>query len=145
MFEINKKTNSKEMPISEYFKEFVAYYVEGAILNGESVSRQKYLQRYCAIENCEYAALQENLTLLVDALNEYKVKKSKVFLKMAKYQARFCYLPDNYIEDLLDKILMWEIRSTTYSSYMKNRGGDIFNDMPGGKMLKKNDYQDRVN
>lgn len=125
------------MQVSDHFKMFVAYYVEGAILNGDPVSRQKYLQRYCVLENCNYDKLLENLSLLIDVLNEYKENRSKVSLKVAKYLVQFCYLPDNFLEVFPEILSAWERMAESYSSYMKNRGGDIFNDMPGGHLLKE--------
>lgn len=125
------------MQVPEYFTKFIVYYIEDAVFNGEQTSRRKYLQRYCAIEGCEYDALQENLNFLIDVLNEYKEKKSEVSLKMVKYLIRSCFLPDDYVEYFQEKLSSWEKILTTYSSYMKNRGGDIFNEMPGGALLKE--------
>lgn len=125
------------MQVSNYFREFVAYYVEEAVFNGEQTSRNKYLQRYCAMENCDYEALQENLTLLIDALNEYLEKKSKVFIKLAKVQSQYCFLPENFIEDISDMLSSW-VKGYAKNYFAKKRGGDIFDDMPGGHMLKDN-------
>ena len=124
------------MQVSEYFRKFIVYYVEDAVFIGEQTARRKYLQRYSVIEGCEYDALQENLSFLIDVLNEYKEKKSEVSLKMVKYLTKSCFLPDSFIENFQEKLSSWEKSLATYSSYMKERCGDIFNEMPGGKMLK---------
>ena len=124
------------MQVSDYFKEFIVYYVEGIIFNEELLSRRKYLQRYSSLEQCDYDTLQENLNLLIDALNVYKEKKSMVCLKIAKQQAQKCFLPEHFIEDLAEYILSWE-KGYSHSLYMKKRGGDIFNEIPGGHLLKK--------
>ena len=126
---------SRNMQVSDHFKEFMAYYVEGVVFDGV-FSRQKYLKMYCVLENCDYDNLQENLSILIDALNEYKEKRSKVSLKVAQYQVRFCYLPENFIEEFPSKLFSWEKESAKTSSYMKNRGGDVFSEMPGGNLLK---------
>lgn len=130
------------MPVSEYFIKFIVNYVEDVVFNGEQTSKRKYLQRYCTMEGCEYDALQENLNLMIDVLNEFKEKKSEVSLKMVKYLAPSCYMPNNFIEDFQEKLSYWEKNIASYSSYMKERGGDIFNEMPGGKMLKADNLQE---
>ena len=128
------------MQVSECFTEFIVCYVEDAVFNGEQPSRRKYLQRYSAIEGCEYNALQENLSILIDVLNDYKEKKSESSLKMVAYLMKPCFLPESFIEDFQKKLSFWE-KSRATSSYMKERGGDIFNEMPGGKMLKTDKQQ----
>jgi len=130
------------MPVSDYFSKFIVYYVEDAVFNGEQPSRRKYLQRYSAIEGCEYDTLQENLRFLTDVLEDYKEKKSEVSLKIVKYLVKHCYLPDSFVEDFLERLSSWEKSLATYSSYMRGRGGDIFNEMPGGKMLKTDNQQE---
>ncbi len=127
------------MQVSNHFKDFVAYYVEDAVFNGEPVHRRKYLKRYSAFENCDYDTLQENLFLLIDALNEYKEEKTEVSLKIAKYQVKFCYLPEQFIDAIADKILSW--KSASPASYVNMRGGDIFNEMPGGHLLKEDQWR----
>ena len=119
-------------------RDYIVYIVSESILENKELSHLKYLEKYCAFEGCDYHSLQENLIILVDAIQEYKKNKSKVFLKIAKYQMKFCYLPEDFIEHITEEPVQNIVSSVCHYSYSGSRGGDIFNEMPGGKLLKNN-------
>lgn len=123
--------------------DFVTVIVADAVLRDGNLSHLKYLERYCRLEGCNYEDLIEDMGVLVESLRAYRRKKSKVSLKLAKHQADLCGLTEKFVEDL--SVLPATRTSqplessylTSLFSYMGGRGGDIFNEMPGGHLLKR--------
>lgn len=121
--------------ISDSLKEFISELVLESVLDDKPLSHLDYLKRFCEAEGCAYDDLVENLNLLVEVLKEYRSEKSPVSLKLAKHQAKYCHLPDGFIDGIPD-------RFGEKRTYTPDRGGDIFHEIPGGKMLKDQEEED---
>ena len=123
--------------VKDYPAEFGAYIariVQEASIGNTLPTHLKYLKRYCKMVDCGYDDLLENINLLLELVREYRETESIVSLRIASYQAKVCYLPDGFIDGIITNTVSSD-RPAAHSSYNARKGGGIFDEMPGGRML----------
>ena len=122
------------------FSTFLEQIIFEAAIEQTPLTHLRYLKMYCEMVGCEYDNLLENINILLEALREYSEKKSDVSLKIASYQAKFCFLPEGFINEITTKLVS-SGKGSVLLSYNAHRGGSIFNEMPGGALLMGNHCQ----
>lgn len=144
------------LEISEELHQYIEALAEEVVLKGEPFeNHKKHLRRFCETEGLDYDTLENNLTNLFETLGEWKTYHTKSSSMMARLLARECYLLDAFVNKLLfdsekdnlcnpnyqeqetDAELEKNTSAHNKLSYMKSRSGDIFDEMPGGNLLRQ--------
>lgn len=91
--------------ISEDFRQFIKETIEEVLIEGKTFDVQKrWLRRLGATEGVDCDTLERNMTDLIEVMEEWKQLKAKSGERMAKMIGKECYLTEQEIEGLLQKL-----------------------------------------
>lgn len=91
--------------ISEDFRQFIKETIEEVLIEGKTFDVQKrWLRRLGATEGVDCDTLERNMTDLIEVMEEWKQLKAKSGERMAKMISKECYLTEQEIEGLLQKL-----------------------------------------
>lgn len=91
--------------ISEDFRQYIKETIEEVLVEGRAFDGQKrWLHRLGETEVVDCNALERNMTDLIEVVEEWKQLKSKSGERMARMLGKECYLTEQDIDGLLQKL-----------------------------------------
>ena len=90
--------------ISDTFRKFIEALVEEVVINGEPFDAQKkWLRKYSEAEGVDYEALERNLHILFEAIDELEEYESKSMERLLEFFAQdYCYLSVTELHKYID-------------------------------------------
>jgi hypothetical protein len=81
--------------ISIDMQHFITALVTDIVIHpGNFESGKKQLKAYCEHEEVSYDAMEHNLSLFFELLEDYRTTNTFIFYKFLKLQARFCFIDE---------------------------------------------------
>ena len=91
--------------ISEDFRQFIKETIEEVLIEGHAFDEQKrWLRQLGTTEGVDCDTLERNMTNLIEVMEEWKQLKAKSGERMAKMVGKECYLTEQDVEGLLQKL-----------------------------------------